>query len=188
MPVNTEPLDCDQALQACARGDRTALQALYAAEGARLLGVAHRILRDLPRAQDVVHDTFVNVWQNASTFDARRGEGRGWLYSITRHLALNAARDRQREIEVDDETADALDAQQSLQAWRDHSDHFEWRSNGGRLTACLDRLEPVRRNCLLHAYVDGLTHSQIAERIGAPLGTVKAWIKRSLMALRECLT
>lgn len=52
---------------------------------------------------------------------------------------------------------------------------------------CLEQLEPVRRNCLLHAYVEGLSQSEIAQRIGAPLGTVKAWIKRSLKALKECL-
>ena len=52
---------------------------------------------------------------------------------------------------------------------------------------CLEQLEPVRRNCVLHAYVDGLSHAQIAIRLGAPLGTVKAWIKRSLLALRECM-
>ena len=184
----TAPFDCDSALAACARGDQAALRALYAAEGARLLGVAQRIVRDRPLAEDIVHDTFVKVWQKAASFDPARGEARGWLYSITRHLALNAVRDRQREVAVDDDTAEALDAEAALQTWQDTQDSFDWRASSGRLGHCLERLEAVRRNCLLHAYVDGLSHAQIAERVGAPLGTVKAWIQRSLAALKVCMT
>ncbi|GBH13500.1 DNA-directed RNA polymerase specialized sigma subunit [Pseudomonas syringae pv. actinidiae] len=55
------------------------------------------------------------------------------------------------------------------------------------MTSCMEQLEPVRRNCIFHAYVDGYSHQEIAQKIGAPLGTVKAWIKRSLTALRECM-
>jgi RNA polymerase sigma-70 factor (ECF subfamily) len=187
MPEPT-PFDCERALAACARGDQAALRELYAAEGTRLLGVAQRIVRDRPLAEDIVHDTFVKVWQKAASFDPVRGEARGWLYSITRHLALNAVRDRQHEVTVDDGTAETLDAEAALQAWQDTQDSFDWRASTGRLGHCLERLDAVRRNCLLHAYVDGLSHSQIAERVGAPLGTVKAWIQRSLAALKVCMT
>lgn len=186
MPV-LPAFDCERALAACARGEQAALRELYAAEGARLLGVAQRIVRDRPLAEDIVHDTFVKVWQKAASFDPLRGEARGWLYSITRHLALNAVRDRQREVTVDEEMADALDIEASVRAWQDSADSFDWRSSSGRLGHCLERLDAVRRNCLLHAYVDGLSHSQIAERVGAPLGTVKAWIQRSLASLKGCM-
>jgi RNA polymerase sigma-70 factor (ECF subfamily) len=186
----TEPpptFDCDAALQACARGDRLALQGLYQQESPRLLGVVQRIVRDLPKAEDIVHDVFVRIWQKAGSFDASRGEGRGWIYSIARHLALNAVRDGRHELAVGEDTTEALDLAASLQAWRDVEDSFAWQDHTGRLGPCLERLEPVRRNCLLHAYIDGLTHNEIAQKTGAPLGTVKAWIKRSLAALRECL-
>lgn len=73
-------------------------------------------------------------------------------------------------------------------AWKDLNDSFAWQSSPGRITLCLEQLEPVRRNCILHAYVDGFSHREIAERLNAPLGTIKAWIKRSLAALRECMT
>jgi RNA polymerase sigma-70 factor (ECF subfamily) len=88
---------------------------------------------------------------------------------------------------VDEATSEALDMVQSLAAWRDTQDSFAWRDSAGRIAPCLEQLEPVRRNCILHAYVDGLSHSEIAQRTGAPLGTVKAWIKRSLAALRDCI-
>ena len=84
-------------------------------------------------------------------------------------------------------SAAALDARASLEAWHDMADAFAWQDSAGRLGPCLEQLEPVRRNCILHAYVDGLSHGEIARRLEAPLGTVKAWIKRSLAALRECM-
>jgi RNA polymerase sigma-70 factor (ECF subfamily) len=64
---------------------------------------------------------------------------------------------------------------------------FESLDHAGRIHRCLEQLEPERRSCILHAYVDGYTHAQISQRLGSPLGTVKAWIKRSLTALRECM-
>lgn len=179
--------DCDQAVAACARGDASALRALYDHESPRLLGVVQRLVKNMPLAEDIVHDTFVKVWRKAGTFDASRGEARGWLYTVARHQALNTLRDKQREVAVDDDTAEALDAQASLAAWRDTQDAHAWQAVAGRMGPCLEALEPVRRNCVLHAYVDGLSHTEIAARVGAPLGTVKAWIKRSLAALRECL-
>lgn len=175
------------ALRACAAGDRQALRRLYDAEGPRLLGVARRIVRDTALAEDIVHDTFIKIWTHAASADPARGSARGWIYSVLRHQALNAMRDSAHEVGVDDDTAAALDADASLAAWREMADHFEWQASEGRVRDCLGGLEPVRRNCILHAYVDGLSHSEIATRIGAPLGTVKAWIKRSLTALRECM-
>ena len=106
---------------------------------------------------------------------------------MARNLALNAVRDGARELAVDDDTAAALDARASLEAWHDAADAFVWQDSVGRIGPCLEQLEPVRRNCILHAYVDGLSHNEIARRLEAPLGTVKAWIKRSLAALRECM-
>ena len=160
---------------------------LYEQEGARLLGVALRIVRQRALAEDIVHDACVNIWTRAASYDASRGSARGWIYSVARNLALNAVRDGARELAVDDDTAAALDARASLEAWHDMADAFAWQDSAGRLGPCLEQLEPVRRNCILHAYVDGLSHNEIARRLEAPLGTVKAWIKRSLAALRECM-
>ena len=179
--------DYEATLAACAAGERAALQRLYAREGGRLLGVVQRIVRDAALAEDIVHDACVNIWTRAASFDPARGSARGWIYSVARHLALNAVRDLAREVDVDDDTAAALDARASLEAWHDMAEAFAWQDSVGRLGPCLEQLEPMRRNCILHAYVDGLSHNEIARRLEAPLGTVKAWIKRSLAALRECM-
>lgn len=170
-----DPFDYEACLGACARGELHALKRLYEHEGGRLLGVAKRIVRDHALAEDIVHDTFIKVWAAAGSFDAKRGSARGWIYSIARHLALNFVRDHARELPpADDEGLAQADATEALM----HS---------GRLDGCLQQLEPERRECIVHAYVEGYSHAEIAHKLGTPLGTVKAWIKRSLTALRECM-
>ncbi|GAB7530976.1 sigma-70 family RNA polymerase sigma factor [Pseudomonas sp. 3A(2025)] len=176
--------DYEATLQACARGERQALQRLYHQESARLLGVVLRIVRDRARAEDIVHDAFIKVWTQAHSFDAQRGSARGWIFTITRHLALNQVRNSAREVQAEDDDPSAT---ATLEGWQTASDAFDWQVNPGRLQHCLEQLEPVRRHCVCQAYVDGYTHQQIAQTLGAPLGTVKAWIKRSLAALRECM-
>ncbi|MFN4329168.1 MAG: sigma-70 family RNA polymerase sigma factor [Limnobacter sp.] len=184
---NSGEFPYDDEILRCAQGDHRALERLYQQESSRLMGVAFRILNDRSQAEDVLHDTFVNAWNKAHTFDPRRGLGRAWLYSITRHLALNLIRDNHGQATLDEDTLTAMDTEAAMDRWADMQDHFQWRSMEGRLTHCLGHLETVRRNCLLHAYVDGLSHSQIAQKLDAPVGSVKAWIKRGLVALRECM-
>ena len=186
-PDTPDSFNYEQALQDCAAGDRQALQSLYRQEARHLLGVAFRIVRQRQQAEDVVHDTFVNIWTKASSYNTVLGSGRGWIYSLTRHLALNAVRNGAREITVDEETTQAIDAQISMDAHRQTADAFELSASMGKLNDCLARLEPARRNCILYAYVDGCSHGEIAERTQTPLGTVKAWIKRGMGTLRECM-
>ena len=182
-----DSFDHDAALADCARGDQEALQRIYRHESRRLLGVALRIVRQRALAEDVLHDAFVQVWTRAASFDPARGAGRGWIYSIVRHRALNAVRDGAREVRPDEDAMEALHTDAALAAHHDRADAFERQVLLGRLGACLEGLEPARRDCILHAYLDGCTHGEIATRVGAPLGTVKAWIRRGLLALRECL-
>ncbi|MCF5722843.1 sigma-70 family RNA polymerase sigma factor [Pseudomonas syringae] len=168
--------DYEACLLACARGDQRALRRLYEQESSHLLGVALRIVRDKAVAEDIVHDAFLKIWRGAASFDPRRGSARGWVFTVTRHLALNVVRNRYREVPLDDQHEPMTDA-----------DTFEFSARSGQIHTCLEQLDPARRTCILHAYVDGYSHSEIALKLGTPLGTVKAWIKRSLAALRECM-
>lgn len=179
--------DHDGLLNACAAGDQQALHSLYTLEGASMLGVVQRIVRDRAAAEDIIHDAFVRIWTRAETFDAARGSARTWMFSVARHLALDHVRKHRREFTAGDEIDHHADP---LEAHAHHSvaaDHFDWQGHG-ELERCLAHLPPERRNCLFHAYVDGYSHQEIAIRSSHPLGTVKAWIKRSLAALRECLS
>ncbi|SDU49576.1 sigma-70 family RNA polymerase sigma factor [Pseudomonas yamanorum] len=168
--------DYEACLLACARGEQLALRGLYQQESFRLLGVALRIVRDKAVAEDIVHDAFIKIWKGAASFDPHKGSARGWVYSVTRHLALNAVRSSGREVPLSEEHESAAP-----------TDTFDYQARSGRIYSCLEQLDPARRNCILHAYVDGYSHSEIAHKLGTPLGTVKAWIKRSLAALRECM-
>jgi RNA polymerase sigma-70 factor (ECF subfamily) len=183
MTVSTPAFDYEAALLACARGERYALRALYEREAAWLLGVALRIVRDRERAEDVLHDAFLQVWQHASGYQPELGSARGWIYTIVRHRALKEVRHPGR-MQVLDPTDLVLLSDQQQAA----NEPPEARSlDTGRLEHCLERLDEARRACVLHAFVDGYTHEQIAECLRTPLGTVKSWIRRSLASLKECM-
>ena len=183
---DAEPFDHDAALASCAQGDRAALRRLYEREGRYLMGVALRIVRDRATAEDVLHDAFMSIWTRAASFDASRGAGRAWMYGIVRHRALDAVRSGARTVSADEDEMDALQADDPPAA-PDMAEAFALRADLGRLEDCLGRLDTPKRNCVLLAYLDGCTHAEIAERLGAPLGSVKAWIRRGLASLRECL-
>ena len=168
--------DYEACLLACARGEQRALRTLYEQESSHLLGVAVRIVRDKSLAEDVVHDAFIKIWRGAGSFDPSRGSARGWVFSVTRHLALNFVRNQYREVPLGEEHEHVATA-----------DTFEFSARTGQIHTCLEQLDPARRTCILHAYVDGYSHGEIARKLDTPLGTVKAWIKRSLAALRECM-
>ena len=188
LPGPVEDFDYEATLQACAAGERGAMQRLYEQEAARLFGVVRRIVRDGALAEDVLHDACVNIWTRAASFDPARGSARGWIYSVARNLALNARRDDSRDAELPQETLQLIDDQASLAAWEAMRRAGQWEDSAGRVGHCLSELEPVRRDCILYAYVEGLSQREIAARVAAPLGTVKAWIQRSLVALRACMS
>lgn len=174
--------DLNKALQACARGDRAALRAIYDAEAPRMLGVAQRLLRRPALAEEAVQDAFVQVWRRAASFDPARGGARTWLYAVLRHRALNILRGEVRTDLVDDFEPMGLASEE------ENAEHLVARlSEAGALRRCLEGLEPSRRQAIVLAYVHGLSHGELAGRLGVPLGTVKSWIRRSLIALRECL-
>ncbi len=183
LPTDPNAFDYDAALRSCALGDRQALKSIYVQDSRRLLGIALRIVRQHQLAEDVVHDAFVNIWNKAASFDASRGAGRGWIYSVVRHQALNLVRQREHDVYVDADEVETIQQQNGEVV----GDPFELNASLGRLRDCLAHLDNAKRNSILFAYVDGCTHSEIAQRLNAPLGSVKAWVKRGLAALQECM-
>lgn len=167
---------------ACAKGDRAALQTIYQRESAAMIGVAARIVKRRELAEEVVHDVFVQVWRHAGSFDASIGNGRAWLYAIVRNRAINLLRDSSRE-----QTAPEDEITSLMESGVAAEDAFDRLAEGSALRRCLQQLDPKRRLGVLLAYVEGLSHGEIAAKLGVPLGTAKAWLRRSLIALKECL-
>jgi RNA polymerase sigma-70 factor (ECF subfamily) len=165
-----------------AAGDRTAFRRLYELQAPRLYGVALRVTRQAPLASDAVHDAFLQVWRNAGRFETARGAPEAWLLSLVRYRALDIARRRGRELSRDD-----LDLPEPVDEDADPLERLADSRDAAALHACLKQLETERRKLVLLAFVDGLSHSEVAERVNMPLGTVKSWIRRSLQSLRLCL-
>jgi RNA polymerase sigma factor (sigma-70 family) len=170
-------------IRRCAGGDKAALRRLFEAEAPRMIGVAERILRRRALAEEATQDAFVLVWRRAESFDAALGSGRTWLYTILRNRALNILRSESR--------TDLTDETQRLDGASEDDDPETVTIKLGeasRLRACLERLEPLRRNAIVLAYTKGLSHGEVAGRLNLPLGTIKSWIRRGMMSLKECLS
>lgn len=175
--------DYEAQLIACARGEHAALRRLYDQEAQWLMGVALRLVRRRELADEVLHDAFLQIWQKSASFDPALGSARGWIYSVVRHRALNAVRDYRHEspsaeIMIDDLPSDCAGPLDILSQHR----------AANALHHCLENLDEQKRACILLAYVDGYSQSQIADHLACPLGTIKAWTRRGLMALKECLS
>jgi RNA polymerase sigma-70 factor (ECF subfamily) len=182
MPAAVSEFDYESAVEACARGDGAALHALYQRESRWLLAVAQRILRDRDHAHDVLQDAFLQIWQKAHTYQRALGSARGWIYTVVRHRALDEVRRHGRESMAGDDIESIADAAALAHAPPPGAD-----DRTRSLERCLEDLEPKRRECIVYAFVEGYTHEQIAGVLTTPVGTVKSWIRRGLLALKECL-
>lgn len=179
----SDRIDTDDLIQRVKRGERMALQQLFVAESGRLVAIAQRILRRRDLAEEVVQEIFVAVWHKAAQFDATRGNARAWLTVMTRNRALNLLRNDARLeyhdgaalADLGDRQADALTA-------------FDTLTERDALRTCLEQLDEPKRRAILLCYVTGLNHGEAAATMQAPLGTVKAWIRRGVISLQECLS
>ena len=169
-------------LRGTAIGDRTAFAELYRLTAPQLFGVALRILRQKERAEDVLQESFVAIWQRAADYNAAKGAPMTWLVTILRNRAIDALRRSGRHpdhsaepesvlLDIPAGAADSSDRATALRALQD----------------CLAELEAPQRRAMLMVYAYGFTQEELAARMATPLGTVKSWIRRSLMRLKKCL-
>jgi RNA polymerase sigma-70 factor (ECF subfamily) len=163
-------------------GDQSALAELYDRYTSLLYPMALRIMRSAADAEDVVQKSWLQVWRNAASYDPRRGTVAAWLLTVTRSRALDLYRSlssrRRAESLVDPEPVNAP-ADASAAAVQGQLSE--------RVRRALETLEPQQRQVLEIAYFEGLSQSEVAERLKAPLGTVKSWTRQGLMRLREVL-
>lgn len=166
--------------------DRAAFEQVYRATSAHLLSVAFRILNQRERAEEILQEAFINVWHNAASFNPAVASPMTWLINIVRNKAIDALRSGKTErgstVELDDEAMQiAGDESQQPQHLLEES------LQRLKIDACMASLSAQQRQALALAYYRGLVHTEIAESIGAPLGTVKAWVRRGLDKLKGCL-
>lgn len=177
-PNEPSDFDYEAALLACARGEKFALQAIYIRDSRWLFGVIYRIVKRRELAEEVLHDAMMKVWNRARLYSPALGSARGWVYTVVRNHALNSVRKRMMEVSSDECEVPELSI----------VDNQELAQEAEKLSACLAHLDESKRNAIVLAFVDGYTHEQIAQRLGSPLGSVKSWIRRGLLKLKECLS
>lgn len=170
-----------QLLAQCSLGDRRAFETLYRSVGPRLHGVALRFMGRPDLAEEVLQESFVRIWNNASRYESHLSAPMTWMINITRNQAIDQLR-KHRDRPLSDFEQDAL---------TDESPSAHDQLNSAReataLNRCLETLEGMQRQSITVAYFQGLSCSELAEHLAAPLGSVKSWIRRGMERLRRCL-
>jgi RNA polymerase sigma-70 factor (ECF subfamily) len=169
-------------LVATARRDQSAFAQLYEATSGELYGVALRILRRRDLAEDVVQEAYLRIWNHAERFDPARGSAMTWMAAIVRHLAIDMARSPAGQPQASE--ADLL----ALPADTPHPlDEISLAQKRRRAFTILRDLDPLKRRLIIAAYLHGESREQLARRFGAPVNTIKTWLRRAVLELRASL-
>jgi RNA polymerase sigma-70 factor, ECF subfamily len=156
-------------------GEERAMEQLYNRYSSIVYAVALRVLGDTGAAEDILQDVFMRLWRNPEVFDAGRGSLAGWLSVITRNRAIDALRKRRPETDIDDVVVGYVPDMRAAESSRALE----------KIRGALGAMPSPQRAALEMAYFEGLTHTEIAEKTGEPLGTIKTRIRGGLQALRK---
>lgn len=171
----------DEMLSAVALRDRVAFEAFYRRTSPKIFAICLKLLRDRSEAEDTLQDVYVTAWNQAATFNPQLASALTWLGTIARNRAIDRIRRRRTqpldeasaEEIVDDSPTPAVLAQLSQERQR--------------LELCLQALPETQRQAIREAFFTGSSYAELAVRMSVPLGTLKSWIRRSLLQLRSCL-
>ncbi len=180
--MRAETADIADLIARCALRDRAAFRDLYGRTSAKLYGVALRILRDRAEAEEALQEVYVKIWQRADRYVPGGYSPISWLVAVARNHALDmlrARKPRSEDIDMALGVADAAPDPERIAVDR---------SERARLDDCLGRLEDDRAEAVRGAYLDGYSYEELASRHEVPLNTMRTWLRRSLMKLRECLS
>jgi len=179
------PPGTDRLAQLIARsalGDRGAFAELYRSASAKLFAVSLRIVRERPLAEEALQDSFVNIWNHASDYARAKSAPMTWMTAIVRNRSLDIIRRTREEPDIDEElTANLADERASP------AREAQERAEAHRLQRCLGELDAEQRQTIALAFFHGLSHSELANHLRRPLGTVKTHVRRGLMKLKDCL-
>lgn len=165
-------------LSAIRAGDEQAMAELYGRYSGVVYSVALRVLGETGAAEDVLQEVFMQLWRKPDAFDASRGSLAGWLAVIARNRAIDALRKRRPEVDIDDVV---------VSCEPDMARGADWSRAMDKVRGALTTMPPLQRSALDMAFFEGLTHTEIADKTGEPLGTIKTRIRTGLLALRKVL-
>ncbi|MEO7152613.1 MAG: sigma-70 family RNA polymerase sigma factor [Burkholderiaceae bacterium] len=180
-------------LARCGIGDRAAFAALYDGTSSHLFAVVLRINRDRAQAEDILQEVYVKVWRAAHGFDAAQSQPLTWLTSIARNGAIDSLRRNQAQpqtqssVHANDDDGEEHVYDQLEDPAAGPLDLLDRASDARELAACMQNLSAAQRQSVALAFYDGLSHAEVATRLHQPLGTVKSWVRRALLSLKDCL-
>jgi RNA polymerase sigma-70 factor, ECF subfamily len=164
-----------------AQKDRAAFAVMYGLTRDVLFGVLLRILRDRLDAEDALQEVYARVWLRAESFVPARGTGMTWLITIARNFAIDQRRQQQLNRIADMEIDSIADPDPGPDAY------FAARLTLGQIKFCLGTLDPVHANALADAYLNGKSYDELSRHYGVPLNTMRTWLRRGLIKLRDCM-
>jgi RNA polymerase sigma factor (sigma-70 family) len=183
-----------EALSRVALGDRAAFATVYQASSAHLFGVILRINPDRGQAADILQEIYISIWHAAKGFDPLRSQPMTWLTSIARNRAIDSLRRRKTEVSTvsrhvaADDDDDDVDRLADMASDTDGPLALLQRAAEARAVGhCVQQLSAEQQQCVALAYYQGLSHAEVADHLSQPLGTVKSWVRRALIALKDCL-
>lgn len=180
MPPSTDP-DLAGLLTASAQGDQDAFATLYDRTSGRIHGLVVRVLRDHAQAEEVTQEVFLQVWRTAGSFDPARGSAQAWLLTLAHRRAVDRVRSAQSQSDRDL----AYESRHDRPAPDPTAEEAEGRLQGQLVRSAVQQLGPPHQEALELAYFEGLTHREVSERLGVPLGTAKTRIRDGLRKLRH---
>lgn len=175
------PDDVSQLILRVGIGDRQAFRLLYGATSAKLFAVCLRVLRDRSEAEEALQEVYIKIWHNASRFAVSSYSPITWLASVARNHAIDRIRARKPQaVPIDDALETPVDAAGPEMDMISASERE-------RIGRCLDELQADRAAAVRGAYLDGYSYQELADRHGIPVNTMRTWLRRSLMRLKDCL-
>ena len=181
MANDTDREEVEELIARVSLGDRAAFSRLYEMTSAKLMGVSLRVLKDRAAAEDAMHDTYVKVWRSAGSFVSNGYSPMTWLITIARNTAIDRLRATRPvdgiETYVETLAAGGPGPEGSVIA----------ASDAKKLVECLDNLPQGRGDAIRSVYLEGWNYAETAEKLGIPLNTTRTWLRRGLLALRECM-
>ncbi|WP_421612041.1 sigma-70 family RNA polymerase sigma factor [Agrobacterium tumefaciens] len=163
-------------------GDRSAFVSLYQATSPKLYAICLKILRDRTEAEEALQEVYIKIWQRALTFAASAGTPSTWLAAIARNHAIDTIRARKPVGDDIDEAYGLAD-----DSIRNPEQQVVLADEGRRIDNCMQELETVHAQAVRRAYIEGLSYIELAKELRVPLNTVRTWLRRSLLKLRECM-